>query len=264
MTSLVSAKEVGKRYVTVTGETIEAIRNVSLELHEGEVLAIVGPSGCGKSTLLRLMSGVEAPSEGSIERRQDNGFIVGFIFQDASLMRWRTVYDNIKLPLEVLGKEDNLKKIDELIQMVNLTGFERAYPIELSGGMQRRTAIARALVHEPNVLLMDEPLTGIDEITKEILETELSYIIRKLKVTAVLVTHDIGEAVFLGDRVLVMSARPGTVIYEVKVSLPSPREPAVRAQQQFADCCMAIRDRLNLLHPLRTREASNFDKTEIR
>jgi ABC-type nitrate/sulfonate/bicarbonate transport system ATPase subunit len=256
LTSLVSVKKISKRYTTLSGDTIEALSNVSFELQEGEVLAIVGSTGCGKSTLLRLISGVDSPSEGTIERSQGSGFTVGFIFQDSSLMRWRTVYGNIKLPLEVLGK-DNPKKINELIQTVNLTGFENAYPNELSGGMQRRAAIARALVHEPNVLLMDEPLTGVDEITKEILQTELSYIIRKLKVTCVLVTHDIGEAVFLADRVLVMSARPGTLIDEVKVRLPNVREPAVRAEQQFADCCMTIRDRLNLLHPLRTREAGD-------
>lgn len=255
MAPLLSVKEVGKSYRTLTGETIEAIRNVSFELHEGEILALVGPSGCGKSTLLRLVSGVETPSNGTIDRHQQQGdrFIVGYIFQDSSLMRWRTVYDNIRLPLEVLGK-DNPKKVDEVIQMVNLAGFERAYPLELSGGMQRRVAMARALVHEPNVLLMDEPFTGADEITKEILQTELRFIVKKLKVTGVLVTHDIGEAVFLADRVLVMSARPGTVIHEVKVSLPSVREPAVKGQQQFADSCMAIREQLNILHPLRTRQ----------
>jgi NitT/TauT family transport system ATP-binding protein len=254
---LVSVKEVGKRYETLTGETIEAIRNVSFELCEGEVLAIVGPSGCGKSTLLRLISEAEAPSEGTIERRQDNGFIVGFIFQDSSLMRWRTVYENIRLPLEVLGKNENPRKINELIKMVNLTGFERAYPIELSGGMQHRTALARALVHEPNVLLMDEPLTGVDEITREILQTELRYIIKTLKITSVLVTHDIVEAVYLSDRVLVMSPHPGTVIDEVQVGLPNIREPLVKGEGEFSRCCMIIRERLNILHPLHKRNTDN-------
>jgi NitT/TauT family transport system ATP-binding protein len=254
-TSLVSLKNVSKNYETLTGEIIEAIKNVSFELYQGEVLGLVGPSGCGKSTILKMISGVETPSTGTIDQRKEEGenFIVGFIFQDSSLMRWRSVYDNIKLPLEVMGKK-NVEKIAELIKTVNLTGFERAYPIELSGGMQRRVAIARALVHEPSVLLMDEPFTGVDEITKEVLQTELNFVIRKLNVTAVLVTHDIEEAVFLADRVLVISDRPGTILQEVSVPLPKMREPVIRSEKKYLDCCVAIRERLNLLHPLRTRE----------
>jgi NitT/TauT family transport system ATP-binding protein len=253
--SLVSVKGVSKSYETLTGEIVEAIKDVSFELYQGEVLGLVGPSGCGKSTLLRLISGVETSSSGTIDIRteREGAFIVGFIFQDSSLMRWRSVYDNIKLPLEVLGKK-NPERIAELIKTVSLTGFERAYPIELSGGMQRRVAIARALVHEPSVLLMDEPFTGVDEITKEVLQTELNYVIRKLNVTAVLVTHDIEESVFLADRVLVMSPRPGTILQEVNVPLPKIREPVIRSEKQYLDCCIAIRERLNLLHPLRTHE----------
>lgn len=254
--SLISVRKVSKVYDTVSGNPIQALTNLSFDVHEGELLAIVGPSGCGKSTLLRLISGVEAPTQGHIELRRKNNFAVGYVFQDSSLMRWRTVYDNIKLPLEVLGR-DNPKKIEEVIHLVNLDGFEHAYPTELSGGMQRRTAFARALVHEPTVLLMDEPLTGVDEITKEILQTELSYIIRALKVTCVLVTHDIGEAVFLADRLLVMSARPGTFLDELKISLPSIRDPSVRAMKEFADCCMVVRERLNILHPGRIRSIRN-------
>ncbi len=254
--NLVSLKNVSKNYETLTGEMIEAIKNVSFDLHSGEVLSLVGPSGCGKSTILKMISGVETPSTGTIDRDKEEGDnFVGFIFQDSSLMRWRSVYDNIKLPLEVLGRK-NVEKIAELIKTVNLTGFERAYPIELSGGMQRRVAIARALVHEPNVLLMDEPFTGVDEITKEILQTELNFVIRKLKVTAVLVTHDIEEAVFLADRVLVISDRPGTILQEVNVPLPKIREPVLRSEQRYLDCCLVIRERLNLLHPLRTRESN--------
>lgn len=256
MKTLISVKQIAKSYETVTGETVQAIKNISLELHEGEVLSIVGPSGCGKSTLLRLISGAESPSEGTISRCQDNELILGFVFQDPSLMRWRTVYDNIKLPLEVLGKKDDASRINDLIKMVNLTGFEHAYPTELSGGMQHRTAIARALVHEPNVLLMDEPLTGVDEITREILQTELSYILRELKVTSVLVTHDVPEAVMLADRVLVMSPRPGTIIQEVNVHLPNVRDPAVIYLPQFTEYTMAIRDRLNILHPLRMQRSN--------
>ncbi len=249
MSHLVSIQNVGKTYEVVTGEKIEAIHDVSFNLDDGEVLGIVGPSGCGKSTLLKLMTGLEKPSTGKVERGQKAGsFIVGFIFQDSSLARWRSVYDNIRLPLEVLGIKDesNVKKV---IELVGLSGFEKQYPSELSGGMQRRVAIARALVHKPTVLLMDEPFTGVDEITKELLQTELNYLMRNLKVTAVLVTHDIEEAVYLCDNVLVMSNHPGTIIHEVNVPLPKIRDPIVRTQASFVECCTSIREKLQLLHP---------------
>lgn len=249
MAHLVSIQHVGKTYDAVTGEKIEAIQDVSFNLDDGEVLGIVGPSGCGKSTLLKLMTGLEKPSTGKIERGEKTGnFIVGFIFQESSLARWRSVYDNIRLPLEVLGKKDE-GSVKKVIELVGLSGFEKQYPAELSGGMQRRVAIARALVHEPTVLLMDEPFTGVDEITKELLQTELNYLMRNLKVTAVLVTHDIEEAVYLCDNVLVMSNHPGTVIHEVSVPLPKIRDPIVRTQQPFVECCTSIREKLQLLHP---------------
>ena len=249
MQSLFSMQQVSKSYDTITGETIEAVRDVSFELKEGEVLSIVGPSGCGKSTLLRLMTGLEPPTTGKIERGEKTGkFLVGFIFQDSSLARWRTVYKNIRLPLEVLGIKDesNIKKV---IELVGLTGFEKAYPSELSGGMQRRVAIARGLVHQPTVLLMDEPFSGVDEITKEVLQTDLNYLIRTLAVTAVLVTHDIEEAVFLSDQVLVMSNRPGTIIQTATVTLPKMRDQRVRTEQEFINCSALIREKLQLTRP---------------
>jgi NitT/TauT family transport system ATP-binding protein len=242
-------QHVGKSYDTITGETIEALRDVSFDLKEGEVLGIVGPSGCGKSTLLRLMTGLEPPTNGTIEKGEKTGkFLVGFIFQDSSLARWRSVYKNIRLPLEVLGIKDEAS-IKRVIELVGLSGFEKAYPSELSGGMQRRVAIARALVHQPTVLLMDEPFSGVDEITKEVLQSDLNYLIRTLAVTAVLVTHDIDEAVYLSDHVLVMSNRPGTIVQEVPITLPKMRDPIVRTQPDFVTCCALIRDKLQLLRP---------------
>ena len=243
MADLLSLNDVSKSYTAITGEVVEAIRGVSFDLHEREVLTLVGPSGCGKSTILRLIAGVEKPSSGSIERRAAGGkFVVGYIFQDSSLMRWRTVYGNIKLPMEILGKKGAEAKISELVKLINLEGFENAYPIELSGGMQRRVAVARALVHDPSVLLMDEPFTGVDEITKEI---------RSLKMTGVLVTHDIDEAVYLGDRILVLSAHPGRIVEEISVDLPEIREPVIKTEERFTRYTKEIREKLNLLHPLR-------------
>ena len=257
MPSLFSMQHVGKTYGTITGESVEALRDVSFDLDEGEVLGIVGPSGCGKSTLLRLMTGLEPPTTGKIERVESTGkFRVGFIFQDSSLARWRTVLENVRLPLEVLGIKDetNIKKV---IELVGLSGFEKAYPSELSGGMQRRVAIARALVHQPTVLLMDEPFSGVDEITKEVLQTDLNYLIRTLAVTGVLVTHDIDEAVYLSDQVLLMSTRPGTIVQKVNVALPKIRGPHVRTEPDFVNCTAQIREKLLLILPKTSLKREN-------
>jgi NitT/TauT family transport system ATP-binding protein len=239
--SVVTLDNVTKYYTTVRGGVVQALREVSLSVQREETIAVVGPSGCGKSTLLRMIAGVDQPTTGSIDRQADDGrFIVGYVFQDASLMRWRTVYDNIKLPLEVVKKR-NLANVDALIEMVGLKGFEKAYPSELSGGMQRRASIARAFVHEPLIILMDEPFTGLDELTKEALQSELGGIIRRLHATTMLVTHDIEEAVLLSDRIFVMSARPGAIMAEIPVSLPYPRE---RSDIAFFTVVNAVREQL--------------------
>jgi len=260
--SLISMQHIGKTYDTITGETVEALRDVSFDLKEEEVLGIVGPSGCGKSTLLRLMTGLEPPTNGQIQRGEKTGrFLVGFVFQDSSLARWRTVYENIRLPLEVLGRKDE-GSVKKVIDLVGLSGFEKAYPSELSGGMQRRVAIARALVHQPTVLLMDEPFSGVDEITKEVLQQDLNYLIRTLAATAVFVTHDIDEAVYLSDQVLVMSNRPGTIIKTVTVNLPKVRDQSIRTQPEFVSSCAMIREKLQLLRPTTAPRQSNEEKTD--
>ncbi|MGA2664173.1 MAG: ABC transporter ATP-binding protein [Nitrososphaerales archaeon] len=248
--ALVTLKDVSKSYQTVKGDRIQAVKNISLQLDQGEVVALVGPSGCGKSTILRMIASLEKPDSGTIDVVRSGKFLIGYIFQDSSLMRWRTVYNNVKVPLEILGL-NKPERVQEMIEMVGLTGFEKQYPNELSGGMQRRVSIARALVHEPTVLLMDEPFTGVDEITKELLQTDLLYIIGSLGVTGMLVTHDVEEAVYLADRVMVMSAHPGTILEEVRVPLPKTREPEMRTQEPFNDCCKEIRKKLNLLTPRR-------------
>jgi NitT/TauT family transport system ATP-binding protein len=239
---------IGKRYPTAKGDDVEALRNVTLEVRRGETLGIVGPSGCGKSTLLRLIAGVDTQSVGVIDRESQGGeFLVGYVFQQSSLMPWRSVYSNIRLPLEVVKKPDP-EAIDNLIAMIGMKGFERAYPLELSGGMQRRVSLARAFVHRPTIVLMDEPFTGVDELTKEALQYELGRMIRDLQATAMLVTHDIEEAVFLSNRILVMSPRPGEIIDEVPVQLPIARDPSMRSSIEFIDAAKQVRERLLRMH----------------
>jgi NitT/TauT family transport system ATP-binding protein len=250
MTAIVAVENVGKTYTTVKGDEVVALEDISLAVQKDETVAIVGPSGCGKSTLLRLIAGVEKPTDGKIERgTRDGRFVVGYVFQDSSLMRWRTVYDNIKLPLEVT-KKHNYEKVDQLIEMIGMKGFEKAYPIELSGGMQRRVSIARAFVHEPSIVLMDEPFTGVDELTKEALQHELGTMIRNLGATAMLVTHDIEEAVFLSNRIFVMSRRPGKIVEEVPVKLPADREPSMRSDLAFFDAAKKVREKLLAMHAM--------------
>jgi NitT/TauT family transport system ATP-binding protein len=250
MAAIVAVENVGKTYATVKGDEVVALQDISLAIQKDETVAIVGPSGCGKSTLLRLIAGVERPTHGKIERgTRDGRFIVGYVFQDSSLMRWRTVYDNIKLPLEVTKKQ-NYEKIDQLIEMIGMKGFEKAYPIELSGGMQRRVSIARAFVHEPSIVLMDEPFTGVDELTKEALQHELGTMIRNLGATAMLVTHDIEEAVFLSNRIFVMSRRPGKIVEEVPVKLPADRDPSTRSDLAFFDAAKKVREKLLAMHAM--------------
>jgi NitT/TauT family transport system ATP-binding protein len=248
MSAVVALDRVTKYYKTVKGNEVLALNDVSLAVQPEETVAIVGPSGCGKSTLLRLIAGVEKPTSGKIER-QTGSFVVGYVFQDSSLMRWRTVYDNIKLPLEVVKKRD-LANVDRLIALMGMRGFEKAYPIELSGGMQRRVSITRAFVHEPSIILMDEPFTGLDELTKEGLQHELGGLIRNLHATAMLVTHDIEEAVFLSDRVFVMSPRPGALVAEVPVNLPRARDPSMRSDLEFVAATSRIRGELLAMHAM--------------
>ena len=246
---VVTMEGVAKRYSTAKGEDVDAVTDVSFEVRRGETLAIVGPSGCGKSTLLRLIAGVDSPTEGRIEReRSDGRFVVGYVFQESSLMQWRTVYDNIKLPLEVVKDGGSADNVDALIRMIGMKGFENSYPIELSGGMQRRVSLARAFVHGPSIVLMDEPLTGVDELTKEALQHELGTMIRDLGATAMLVTHDIEEAVFLSHRILVMSPRPGSIVAEVPVDLPRVRDPSMRTSIDFFATAKAVREKLLEMH----------------
>jgi len=237
----VSCEKVSVRFTSERG-TVTALDNIDLSIPRGSFLTLLGPSGCGKSTLLRVMADLVAPSSGRIsvlggapqaarESRQ-----IGFVFQDPALLAWRTVLENVSLPLEVGGGKalPGARSPQELLALVGLNGWEKAYPHELSGGMRQRVAIARALVSGPRLLLMDEPFGALDEITRDRLNEELLQLWETTGTTIVFVTHSIYEAAFLGQTVLLLAARPGRVRETVPVTLPMPRRLAQRETPEFA------------------------------
>jgi len=208
---------------------VHALSGVSLDIDDGEFIAVVGASGCGKSTLLRILAGLLAPSAGEvmIDGRQVSGPDprIGIVFQTPVLLPWRSVARNIELQIEIRGldREGHAPKIAELIRLVGLSGFESMRPFELSGGMQQRVALCRALIHNPSLLLMDEPFGALDALTREQMNLELQRIWLETKKTVVFITHSILEAVFLADRIVVMTPRPGRVQEIVSVAIPRPR-----------------------------------------
>jgi NitT/TauT family transport system ATP-binding protein len=230
---------------------VTALQDVSLSVAPGEFIAIVGPSGCGKSTLLKLVSGLLKPSAGQIRLlgEEVNGprRDIGYVFQRAALLDWRSARKNILLQAEMRRMPTAVarERVDELIEMTGLTGFEDAYPHELSGGMQQRVALCRALLHRPPVLLMDEPFGALDALTREQMNIELRRIWRETGTTVLLVTHSIPEAVYLADRVVVMTPRPGTVDELIAVELPVERDYGkTMAEPEFARVTGRIRDLL--------------------
>ncbi len=226
--------------------TLHVLRKVSFSAQRGQFVCILGPSGAGKSTLLRIMAGLLPADSGRV---QLNGRLVrgpqagvGIVFQDANLMPWRTALQNIALPLEVKGGNGQAnKRARDLVSLVGLKGFEAALPADLSGGMAQRVAIARALVQDPDILLMDEPFGSLDAITRERMGDELLRIWGLQHKTVLMVTHDINEALYLADRVIVLSARPARIKLDLQVKLPRPRKPSVRYTAAFGKMAARLR-----------------------
>jgi NitT/TauT family transport system ATP-binding protein len=244
---LIEVRGLTKTYPTRRGQPVTALRDVSFSVAAGEFLSIVGPSGCGKSTLLRLIGGLLPASAGSVRLAgvpvTAPSREVGVVFQQPTLLPWRTVLDNVLLPLEVTGRPDRAARAraQALLDLVGLGGCERLYPFELSGGMQQRVAICRALVGQPRVLLMDEPFGALDAMTRETMNLELLRLWYDRRPTVLFVTHAIPESVFLGERVLVLSPRPGRVAALIEVPLPQPRTLATMSSAAFAELTGTVR-----------------------
>jgi NitT/TauT family transport system ATP-binding protein len=231
---------------------VTALQDIDLELKHGEFVSLIGPSGCGKSTLLRVIGDLIQPTSGTVtvngksarQARVDRDY--GIVFQDSVLFDWRTVAKNIALPLEMLGwsKERRKARVAEMLELVELKGFGDHHPWQLSGGMQQRASIARALAFEPALLLMDEPFGALDEMTRERLNLELLSIWERLASTVVFVTHSISEAVFLSTRVVVMSPRPGRIAGVIEIDLPGPRDVETREDPHFFELVTEVRELL--------------------
>jgi NitT/TauT family transport system ATP-binding protein len=236
----IAVRGASKSYRTLHGGQQEALQSVDLEIPRGQFVSLLGPSGCGKTTLLKIIGGLiertsgelsidDAPVDAALKQRK-----FGFVFQDATLLPWKNVIDNASLLLDITGQRGGHDRVQSLLDMVGLVGFEKFYPSQLSGGMRQRVALARALALGPEILLMDEPFAALDAITRDRMGEELLKILDGSR-TVVFVTHSISEAVLLSDRVVVMSARPGRVVADVTIELPRPRSADVRRSPRFSE-----------------------------
>jgi NitT/TauT family transport system ATP-binding protein len=248
-TPIVSLRRIAKRFRS----GVSALDPIDLDIGRGEFLSLLGPSGCGKTTLLRIVAGLTEPSVG--ERHlaladADRGAAakgrIGFVFQDPTLMPWATVLGNVLLPFRIAGRVGPAARDRAFAELraVGLAGFERAYPRQLSGGMRMRVSIARALVTDPDLLLLDEPFAALDEITRMALNDDLLRLWESRRATIVFVTHSVFESVYLSTRIAVLSARPGHIVAELAVALPQPRSQAVRTTPGYAALCAAVSSRL--------------------
>jgi NitT/TauT family transport system ATP-binding protein len=236
---IVALQGVGKRFRS----GVEALAGIDLSVAPGSFLSLLGPSGCGKSTLLRIIAGLAPPSQGSVGYG-DSGLArhLGFVFQEPTLMPWASVADNVFLPLRLAGQSRAAAetRIAETLASVGLAGFERAYPRELSGGMRMRVSIARALVTEPRLLLLDEPFAALDEITRFRLNEDLLRLWQRHRCTVIFVTHSVFESVFLSSRIVVMTPRPGRILADLKIELPYPRDAALRTAPAYSEQCRRV------------------------
>lgn len=245
----IQIKNLTKIYTNNSGEEIKALSNVSLDIDKGEFVSLLGPSGCGKSTMLRMIADLLPATDGTIsingqtpeETRKQQKF--GIVFQSPVLYDWRTVRRNICLPMEIVGvpKKERTARINKQLALVGLEKFGQKYPFELSGGMQQRVGISRALALDPEILLMDEPFSALDEFTREKLNEDVLKIWTKTQKTIIFVTHNIAESVFMSDRVVVLSPHPGRVSAVVDIDLPRPRTAAMRESKEFYDLVSKIR-----------------------
>ncbi len=245
--NLIEVRDLEKRFRTRSGEIVQALSDVNLDIGENEFVSVVGPSGCGKTTLLRILAGLEQASDGAAlvagetiaEPRPD----VAVVFQQATLLPWNTVLDNVLLPVQLRGERSraSMDRATALLSFMGLGEFTKKYPFELSGGMQQRVAICRALMRDPKILLMDEPFGALDAMTRERLNLELMRLWSEEKKTVIFITHSIPEAVLLGDRVVVMSPRPGRISAIVPVDIPRPRSLKTMSLPRFGVLCDEIR-----------------------
>ena len=226
---------------------LEVLKNISLEVKKGQFLALVGPLGCGKTTLLKILGGLIKPVKGKVylgnHLLTKPSAEISFVFQKSNLMPWRTVLKNITLPLEIkkLSQREIRKRVKKILKLINLEKFKDVYPVSLSGGMEQLTAIARSFITEAKILLLDEPFVSLDEMTREKMNQELLKLWQKKRKTIILVTHSIKEAVFLADKVLIMTKRPGTIESIVKINLPRPRKLSMINSPKFNLMVKAVR-----------------------
>jgi NitT/TauT family transport system ATP-binding protein len=241
---MLSVRNLGVTFSDASG-VVHALDDITFSLAPNEFVSLIGPSGSGKSTLLRVLAGLVPPSHGSFDFQQSQSK-VGLVFQKANLMPWRRVIDNVALPLELqhVPADEIAERAQDLIRLVGLEGFEQAYPRDLSGGMAQRVAIARSLMQDPDVLLLDEPFGSLDDLTRERMGDELLHIWQARRKTVLMVTHSISEAIYLSDRVLTHSPRPGRIKLDLPIDLPRPRTPELRYTSEFSALAQTLRESL--------------------
>ncbi len=247
---VVLLRGVGKHFAS----GLTALDAVDLEVRRGEFVSVLGPSGCGKTTLMRIIAGLSAPSSGMRRLALDNSTVtasaagrIGFVFQDPTLMPWRSALGNVLIPFRLIGRVGKAERDRAMAELraVGLAGFERAYPRQLSGGMQMRVSLARALVTDPELLLLDEPFAALDEITRMALNDDLLRLWAARQATVIFVTHSIFESVYLSTRIAIMAPRPGRIVGNFVVDLPQPRTAALRTDARYAAACSAVSGRLS-------------------